>query len=303
MLYAFHEIPPQARNMFPAVQHSQSSGVIGVEEAWDIAFCLWRAPVGFDVSIPAMDHLTVSILDEGPAFMRMDGRWRGRSGGQEADAFLLYPGGYDRRWIAPGDTSGRHYYFKPGLVAAAAREMDRNDEPVLREDRVFARDAELRLMLDQYVRRGVDPVSRPSAIEMDLRALLIGMRLVGFHAVGSANIAAPRIGALSARRLRMVVDAVEAWLDQDVSLDRLAAVANLGKYHFVTAFRQATGLTPHRFVMLRRIERAKAALAGDESLTSIALACGFASHQHFATVFRRETGSTPSQWRRQIAGT
>lgn len=302
MRYAFQETPPQARIMLPAVRQSQTSGVIGVAEAWDLAFCLWRAPVGFDVSIPALDHVTISILDEGPPFMRMDGRWRGRTGGKEADAFLLYPGGYDRRWIAPGDTTGRHYYLKPGLVAAAARELGRSDEPALREDRVFAHDADLRLMLDQYVRRGVDPVSPPQPIEMDLRAMLIGMRLVGFHSAGSGPAVPPRIGALSPRRLRMVTDAVEAWLDQEVSLDRLAAVAGLGKYHFVTAFRQATGLTPHRFVTLRRIERAKAALAGDEPITSVALACGFSSHQHFTTVFRRETGATPSQWRRRIRG-
>lgn len=299
MRYAFRETPLQASIMLPAVAHSQSSGVIGVDEAWDVAFCMWRAPVGFDVSIPALDHITISILDEGPAFMRMDGKWRGRTGGQEPDAFLLYPGGYDRRWVAPGDTTGRHYYLKPGLVAEAAREMGRADEPDLREDRVFAHDAELRMMLDQYVRRGIDPVSHPSPVEMDLRALLIGMRLVGFHAAGSGSIAAPRSGALSPRRLRMVVDAIETWIDEEVSLDRLATVAGLGKYHFVTAFRHATGLTPHRFVTLRRIERAKAALGGSEPITNIALACGFASHQHFTTVFRRETGVTPSQWRRQ----
>ncbi|RST84302.1 AraC family transcriptional regulator [Aquibium carbonis] len=301
MRYAFREIPSQARIMLPAVQQAQSSGVIGVEEGWDVAFVMWRAPVGFDVSVPAVDHVTISILDEGPAFMRMDGPWRGRSGGKEADAFLLYPGGYDRRWIAPGDTTGRHHYLDLGLIAEAARELGRTDEPDLREDRVFAHDAELRLMLDQYVRRGIDPVSRPSSVEMDLRALLIAMRLVGFHAAGSGGIAAPRVGALSPRRLRMVVDAVEAWIDEEVSLDRLASVAGLGKYHFATAFRQATGLTPHRFVTLRRIDRAKAALAGRESITTIALACGFASHQHFTTAFRRETGTTPSEWRRQFA--
>ncbi len=302
MRHAFDETPPQARIMLPALLQAQTSGVIGVKEAWDLAFCLWRAPVGFDVSLPALDHATLSVLDEGPAFIRMDGAWRGRAGGQEADAILLYSGGYDRRWIAPGDTTGRHYYLKPGLVADAARELEHGDAPQLRDDRVFARDAELRLMLDQYVRRGIDAVSPPSRSEMDLRALLIGMRLVGFHASGSGNAMAPRAGALSPWRLRAVTEAVEAWIDQDLSLERLAAVAGLGKYHFATAFRQATGLTPHRFVMLRRIERAKVALAGTDPITEVALACGFGSHQHFCAAFRRETGMAPSQWRRLAAG-
>jgi AraC family transcriptional regulator len=301
MRHAFEEMPPQARIMMPAVVQAQTSGVIGIAESWDLAFCLWRAPLGFDVSIPALDHATISVLDEGPAFIRMDGSWRGRSGGQEADAFLLYPGGYDRRWIAPGDTTGRHFYLKHGLIAEAACEMGRAEAPDLRDDRVFARDAELRVMLDQYVRRGVDPVARASRAEMDLRALLIGMRLVSFHAAGAAS-PPPRVGALSPRRLRAVAEAVEAWIDQDLSLERLAAVAGLAKYHFATAFRQATGLTPHRFVTQRRIERAKAALAGPATITEIALACGFGSHQHFCTAFRRETGVTPSEWRRRTAG-
>lgn len=287
--------------MLPALLQARTSGVIGVEEAWDLAFCLWRAPVGFDVSIPALDHATISVLDEGPAFIRMDGAWRGRSGGQEPDSFLLYSGGYDRRWVAPGDTTGRHYYLKPGLVAEAARELEHGGPPQLRDDRVFAQDAELRLMLDQYVRRGIDAVSPPSRAEMDLRALLIGMRLVAFHGCGSGNAKAPRAGALSPWRLRAVTEAVEAGIDEDLSLERLAAVAGLGKYRFATAFRLATGVTPHRFVTLRRIERAKIALAGSQSITHIALACGFGSHQHFCAAFRRETGMSPSKWRSYVA--
>ncbi|MEH3148056.1 MAG: AraC family transcriptional regulator [Methylobacterium frigidaeris] len=68
-------------------------------------------------------------------------------------------------------------------------------------------------------------------------------------------------------------------------------------------FKASFGVPPHRYVVERRIARARDLLAGGrESLAGIALACGFASQSHFTRSFRQATGVTPAAWRRE-AGT
>ena len=79
------------------------------------------------------------------------------------------------------------------------------------------------------------------------------------------------------------------------SLLRPASVCGLSARHFARAFRQSTGLSPHRWLMQLRIERARELLAArDFSLTEIALACGFADQSHFRRVFTATTGMSPA---------
>jgi hypothetical protein len=58
-------------------------------------------------------------------------------------------------------------------------------------------------------------------------------------------------------RLRTVTEYIEEHLDAGPSLEQMAAVARLSLYHFARQFKQATGLPPHQYVILRRVERAK----------------------------------------------
>ena len=105
-------------------------------------------------------------------------------------------------------------------------------------------------------------------------------------------------GALDSRRLRRVVDFVEAHLGQDLTLGRLADEACLSPFHFARAFKLATGTAPHRYLTDRRIARARALIAqGELSLAGIADACGFSSQAHFTRSFKRVVGATPGQYR------
>jgi len=65
----------------------------------------------------------------------------------------------------------------------------------------------------------------------------------------------------------------------------------------------STGRPPHRWLLERRVERAKAMLAAEPArpVTEVVLACGFATSAHFATVFRKVTGHTASAWRGSAA--
>jgi AraC-like DNA-binding protein len=111
----------------------------------------------------------------------------------------------------------------------------------------------------------------------------------------------PRIarGGLSGWQRRRLIDFVEAHLGEELRLAAMAAVVDLSPYYFAHAFKQSFGVPPHRYHMLRRVERAKALLAEPAaSVTTIALQLGFAETSSFSATFRRLAGMSPSDFRR-----
>lgn len=109
----------------------------------------------------------------------------------------------------------------------------------------------------------------------------------------------PRSAPLPPARLRRVVQAIEDHLPEPLAVAELADIAGLSRTHFTRAFESATGQTPHRFILSRRLARAREMLqATDLDLASIAVRLGFSSHSHLATAFRRAFGTTPSAYRR-----
>jgi AraC family transcriptional regulator len=106
--------------------------------------------------------------------------------------------------------------------------------------------------------------------------------------------------ALAVWQLQRVRAFADANLDADPSLADLAAECRLSPSHFARAFSVSTGNSPHKWLVQRRIERAKELLlGGGHELSQIALACGFADQSHFTRVFVRSEGQSPGRWRRQ----
>ena len=98
--------------------------------------------------------------------------------------------------------------------------------------------------------------------------------------------------SLDPRRLQRVLDYIEASLKADIRLEELAAQACLSPFHFSRLFREATGLSPHRYVIDRRVQAARQELARNNlSLVEIALEFGFGSQANFTRVFRKATSS------------
>jgi len=101
------------------------------------------------------------------------------------------------------------------------------------------------------------------------------------------------------RRLEGVVDFVDAHLDAELSLERMATIAAISPFHFHRLFHQWSGETLNEFVRRRRLDVAAGQLrhCPEEKITAIALNCGFASPEGFARAFRDRFGMTPSRWR------
>jgi len=103
---------------------------------------------------------------------------------------------------------------------------------------------------------------------------------------------------LPACRLRRVIEYVQENLQRDLRLAELSALVHMSPYHFARLFKQSTGVPPHRFLVRRRIDAARALLAARTApIVEIAQLVGFRTASHFTTTFRRVTGMTPSAYR------
>ncbi|MDY6902815.1 MAG: AraC family transcriptional regulator [Cyanobacteriota bacterium] len=103
---------------------------------------------------------------------------------------------------------------------------------------------------------------------------------------------------LSDSKLLLVTDYINDNIATEIKLSDLANLAGISQYHFSRLFKKSLGISPNKYVIKQRIERAKSLLKNPElSVTDIALSCGFNSHSHFGQYFRRFTGFTPKQYR------
>ena len=117
---------------------------------------------------------------------------------------------------------------------------------------------------------------------------------------GMRSVIAPRRGGLAAWQERRAKELMSANLRGNVSSTDLATECLLSAGHFARAFRHSTGLSPHQWLIERRIEKAHALLReGRLSLAEIARACGFADQSHFTKAYARRRGISPGAWRRQ----
>ena len=92
---------------------------------------------------------------------------------------------------------------------------------------------------------------------------------------------------------------IEDFLSRNIGLVDMAAVVGYSPDHFSRLFRQTFRVSPYRYLLGRRVERAKAMLRDARlPIADIALACGFSSHSHLNVVFKRLTGMTPARYRR-----
>ena len=100
--------------------------------------------------------------------------------------------------------------------------------------------------------------------------------------------------------MRRIRDYVDSHLDENIDLKSLAATAGLSLYHFARSFKQSEGMTPHHFILERRLTKARELLGcGDVSLSEIASAAGFADQSHFTRRFHEMVGVSPGEFRKQ----
>jgi AraC family transcriptional regulator len=108
-------------------------------------------------------------------------------------------------------------------------------------------------------------------------------------------------GGLADFQPKKLAEFIETHLDEIISVRRLADIAQLSRFHFGRSFKHSFGLPPHRYLMNRRMERAKSLLRERAySVTEIGMMLGFSETGAFTTSFRRAMGVTPTDYRRAL---
>lgn len=106
-------------------------------------------------------------------------------------------------------------------------------------------------------------------------------------------------GGLAPWQLRRAEALMSQNLSVQVPLGSVAEECGLSVRHLARAFRQSTGVPPHRWLLNRRVERAKELLPNSKlSLSDVALACGFGDQSHFTRTFTAAVRLSPGVWRR-----
>jgi AraC family transcriptional regulator len=140
------------------------------------------------------------------------------------------------------------------------------------------------------------------ALQADLAQGSPAGPLVGDSLIAAliAHLSAPSVTAveaLSAQARDRAIDVIEARFADAVSLQDLADAAGLGIRQFTRVFRDATGRSPHQYLLHRRVEQAKVLIRQGMPLADVAAQCGFCDQSQLTRTFVRHVGTTPGRFR------
>lgn len=251
----------------------------------------WSSTAPAMVQPPLDHHLLVLHLGGAKRVVR----WGGR-GTAHVDvgsgAFTMVPAGSSYRWHTTGPIDFAHLFLAPDRFARdVAEAYEVAPESVRFADEFGRNDAIVRALFELLLAEGAaDPLLA------ETRLTRLNLRLA---TLTGPTPRAAQDSPLPAARVARVRDYVRAHLAAPITLDALAREGGMSRYHFIRAFRAATGLTPYAFVIAERVAAAIEALRGDDrSLAEIAAATGFSSPARFSERFRALIGHTPVEFRR-----
>ncbi|HEY0287474.1 MAG TPA: AraC family transcriptional regulator [Pseudomonas sp.] len=144
-------------------------------------------------------------------------------------------------------------------------------------------------------------LQRPDRVsQLFIDHLLLAMCSHALQRYGRLRPASGKLPAsLTPIQLRLAKELIASQLGNDLSVQRIAQECSLSRSHFSRAFKQATGVAPHTWLLQMRVERARVLLLQRPAIPMVQIAqdCGFADQPHLTRVFTRLTGEPPSAWR------
>jgi AraC family transcriptional regulator len=187
-----------------------------------------------------------------------------------------------------------HLHVPNILITECARDMTGNAVPALCSNGNPRRD-----MTVEALSRALLDADRVGGSFGQIYAESIGLAIIArLLAAEDRRAERPKVSALALWRLKRAIDYFESQIGKPVRLAAVASSAGLSRMHFAAQFRAATGLSPHEYLLRRRIERAQEMLIDTRmSLVDIALTVGFQTQSHFTSVFKRYAGQSPRAWR------
>lgn len=132
--------------------------------------------------------------------------------------------------------------------------------------------------------------------EAACRALVAQIVLYACNALQPGGAALPAGSVARDPIVSAALQIINSHLAEPLTLDRLAASCYVSKFHLVRLFRAYTGLTPHQYILSKRLQQARRLLAQGVPATRAAIQCGFEHYSGFYDAFKKHTGCTPGQF-------
>jgi len=242
------------------------------------------------------DHHTLSLyLEGGWQTFRLD--QPGHYGAP--DRFCVLPAGHDSDWSVTQGLGFMHLYVTPEqLMLETIRVLDREPRAIHLQERTYMEDPALvaicrALERSDWQEPGERLLCSSLAHEAVSHLLLNGC--------GPRQEVHWR-GGLSPSVRRRIRDYIDTHLDKPLELSTLAEEAALSTFHFSRMFTLSFGIPPHRYVLARRLARARELLINTTlPLAQITLDCGFSSASHLSRRFAQVHGATPGQYRTALS--
>jgi AraC family transcriptional regulator len=220
----------------------------------------------------------------------------------EPGSVTIIPAGIDHYFRTDRWARSLLWAIDPDWLQSIAEQEWGPGEPAVELLEAFnSRDAELWTLGQRLAARILSPIpgSRPysEALNMQLAIHL----LWNYSSLPRQD--EERAERLTDPRLRRVIHYIRSSLGNEISLGALAELAGLSPNYFLSAFRRATGKTPHRYLTEQRVAKACELLHNPHcSIVDVSLAVGFSSQSHLTTVFRRFLKTTPAAYREEVLG-
>ncbi len=229
-----------------------------------------------------------------------NGSWRGKL--IHSEDLILAPGGdmiSELRWkiLTPASMQTLHLNLSRDLFVRTAQEMADHDSTRLT---IIGRTGFQDPLLTQIsfaLWRELEQQNPAGKLYAQTAAQMLAVHLLRHYTSAPIDIKELTQG-LTRQQMGRVTDFILANLSQDLSLESLAEQTGFSSYHFARLFRQATGESPHQFVLRQRVESAQHMLKEtDAPLAHVALESGFANQSHLTRIFKRHLGLTPRAYR------
>jgi AraC-like DNA-binding protein len=214
---------------------------------------------------------------------------------------VLFNPARDYLWIRKGTSQQRCPMLLLTIDPTLVNRLDVGDVDVAKlkfRQQIGIEDQGVRLAL-LAIKQEIEAPGLNSRLYIDTLLMLLLTRLMRC----ASNFATPRQpvyvkGGLPNWRLKRALELLEADPTKRPTLAELAGPLQLHPTFFCRAFKQSTGLSPHRYLLAHRINRAKEMMKDQSrTLTEIALDCGFSGSSQLSVVFKRITGVSPRIYR------
>ena len=267
---------------------------------WRSVYADLTAEVTYEDELPGVSDYSLAY------FVRGSAEYEGRigdlvkSGGFQPRQFSLVPANTPMKWKIDGKWDALHLILSRLTIDRIIGDDFGSDISSLQLLPGIGTVDPLLEQLTLSIMRAMLERLPGHALYVDCLAQAMAAQRLQHHSNLKRSHRMPRLDGVTDRRLRWLADYIEAHLDQELTIGRLADEVGLSPLYLAKAFRRAFGEAPHRYLLLRRIERAKELLRStDQQLAETAIACGFADQSHFSHAFKRLVGVTPATYRNE----